>query len=211
MLRTATASANGYRHACDRRGHHDKGSDDPQRGSVQKESGTNRQLNGNKDPPMTPVDVGEKSQVDDLTTRRGFIHTSAAVAASPVLIATASEPVVAERSAVTIQTDVLVCGCGCAGSAATLSAARRGAKVHLVDKAPFAGVIITSVGLPYFDGIASIRDRRIVVRGIALELLSKSGVCGEMRRPWESTIRPSRTRSSSSSCSTSTSGNGRTT
>ena len=33
------------------------------------------------------------------------------------------------------------------------------------------------MGLPYFDGIANIRDNRIVVRGIALELLSKSGVC----------------------------------
>ena len=49
--------------------------------------------------------------------------------------------------------------------------------VLLVEKAPFAGGIITSVGLPYFDGIANIRDNRVVVRGIALELLSKSGAC----------------------------------
>ncbi|MBS0203396.1 MAG: FAD-dependent oxidoreductase [Planctomycetes bacterium] len=75
------------------------------------------------------------------------------------------------------QTDVLVCGGGCAGTAAALSAARWGAKTLLIEKAPFAGGIITSVGLPYFDGIANIRDNRIVVRGIALELLSKSGVC----------------------------------
>jgi hypothetical protein len=46
-----------------------------------------------------------------------------------------------------------------------------------VEKAPFAGGIITSVGLPYFDGIAHINSKRIVVRGIPLELLSKSGVC----------------------------------
>lgn len=46
-----------------------------------------------------------------------------------------------------------------------------------MEKAPFAGGIITSVGLPYFDGIAHINTKRIVVRGIALELLSKSGVC----------------------------------
>ena len=52
-----------------------------------------------------------------------------------------------------------------------------GRKVLLVEKAPFAGGIITSVGLPYFDGIAHIRTKRVVVRGIALELLSKSGVC----------------------------------
>ncbi len=47
----------------------------------------------------------------------------------------------------------------------------------LVEKAPFAGGIITCVGLPYFDGIAHITTKRVVVRGIALELLSKSGVC----------------------------------
>jgi len=55
-----------------------------------------------------------------------------------------------------IETDVLVCGGGCAGTAAALSAARKGAKTLLVEKAPFAGGIITSVGLPYFDGIADI-------------------------------------------------------
>lgn len=71
----------------------------------------------------------------------------------------------------------MVCGGGCAGSAAALAAARSGAKVMLVEKAPFAGGIVTSVGLPYFDGIAHISTNRIVVRGIALELLSKSGVC----------------------------------
>ena len=76
-----------------------------------------------------------------------------------------------------IQTDVLVCGAGCAGTAAALAAARAGAKVLLVEKAPFAGGIITSVGLPFFDGIAHITTKRVVVRGIALELLSKSGVC----------------------------------
>ena len=76
-----------------------------------------------------------------------------------------------------IQTDVLVCGAGCAGTAAALAAARAGTKVLLVEKAPFAGGIITSVGLPYFDGIAHITTKRVVVRGIALELLSKSGVC----------------------------------
>lgn len=76
-----------------------------------------------------------------------------------------------------IETDVLVCGGGCAGTAAALSAARKGAKTLLVEKAPFAGGIITSVGLPYFDGIADIATHRVVVRGIALELLAKTGVC----------------------------------
>ena len=77
----------------------------------------------------------------------------------------------------TIQTDVLVCGGGCAGIAAALSAARGGAKTLLIERAGFAGGIITAVGLPYFDGIADIADNRIVVRGIGLEMLAKSGVC----------------------------------
>lgn len=111
-------------------------------------------------------------------TRRGFLQASAGAAAlgalQPALRAGPTSPAGTAR---TIHTDVLVCGGGCAGSAAALSAARAGAKVLLVEKAPFAGGIITSVGLPYFDGIAHITTRRIVVRGIALELLSKSGVC----------------------------------
>jgi hypothetical protein len=75
------------------------------------------------------------------------------------------------------EVDVLVCGGGCAGVAAALSAARAGARTLLVERAGFAGGIITAVGLPYFDGIADIKDNRVVVRGLALELLSKSGVC----------------------------------
>jgi hypothetical protein len=113
------------------------------------------------------------------STRRHFVRTSAvAVVGGAAAGKTRAAPEIhhaAPRK--TIQTDVLVCGGGCAGVAATLSAARLGAKTLLVEKAPFAGGIITNVGLPFFDGIANITDKRIVVRGVALELLSKSGVC----------------------------------
>ncbi len=112
------------------------------------------------------------------STRRNFIKSSAVAATVNV---SGSETAKAEippvKIAKTINVDVLVCGAGCAGSAAALAASRAGAKVLLIEKAPCAGGIITCVGLPYFDGIANIRDNRIVVRGIALELLSKSGVC----------------------------------
>ncbi len=111
-------------------------------------------------------------------TRRRFIQASAvAAAASAIPPAHSAEPARSGKSSRIIETDVLVCGAGCAGTAAALAAARAGAKVLLVEKAPFAGGIITSVGLPFFDGIAHITTKRIVVRGIALELLSKSGVC----------------------------------
>ena len=76
-----------------------------------------------------------------------------------------------------LTTDVLVCGGGCAGLAAALAAARNGAKTLLVERAGFAGGIITTVGLPYFDGIAHVKDNRVVVGGIAMELLTKMGVC----------------------------------
>lgn len=75
-----------------------------------------------------------------------------------------------------VETDVLVCGAGCAGLVAALSAARCGAKTLLVERAGFAGGIITTVGLPYFDGIAIPNDNRILVRGIPLELLTAAGI-----------------------------------
>lgn len=110
-------------------------------------------------------------------TRRTFIQTTGIGGAAAAASAIAAEAPRTARERRVIETDVLVCGGGCAGSAAALAAARAGVRTLLVEKAPFAGGIITSVGLPYFDGIAHIDTKRIVVRGIALELLSKSGVC----------------------------------
>lgn len=73
--------------------------------------------------------------------------------------------------------DVLVCGGGCAGIGAALAAARSGARTLLVEWAGFAGGIMTAVGLPFFDGIADIRDNRIIARGIPLELFARMGGC----------------------------------
>lgn len=75
-----------------------------------------------------------------------------------------------------IQTDILVCGGGCAGIAAALSASRAGAKTLLIERAGFSGGIITTVGLPYFDGLIDKPSGRFVVKGLALELLQKLGV-----------------------------------
>jgi len=76
-----------------------------------------------------------------------------------------------------ISTEVLVCGAGSAGLSAALACARQGVETLLIERAGFAGGIITSVGLPYFDGIVEKISRRIVVRGIPLELLVRSGIC----------------------------------
>ncbi|MEK6260642.1 MAG: FAD-dependent oxidoreductase [Planctomycetota bacterium] len=117
----------------------------------------------------------------DPGTRRDFVKAGAAtlagVAASTVATTISADERRQPGFRRTIETDVLVCGGGCAGTVAALAAARQGAKTLLVEKAPFAGGIITSVGLPYFDGIANIKDNRIVVRGIPLELAAKSGIC----------------------------------
>ncbi len=108
-------------------------------------------------------------------TRRAFVKASAAAAMGGSVLA--ADQVISKAPMRETETDVLVCGGGCAGTAAALSSARNGAKTLLVEKAPFAGGIITSVGLPYFDGIADIKTHRVVVRSIALELLAKTGVC----------------------------------
>jgi hypothetical protein len=109
-------------------------------------------------------------------TRRTFLQRTALGGVAAASAIAADSPKTGKERRV-IETDVLVCGGGCAGSAAALAASRAGARTLLVEKAPFAGGIITSVGLPYFDGIAHINTKRVVVRGIALEMLSKSGVC----------------------------------
>src|SRR5438128_1543179 len=87
--------------------------------------------------------------------RRRFLQTAGlaaggALAASPMAHAAAAE----------MEADLLVCGGGCAGLAAALSAARNGAKTLLAERAGFAGGIITGVGLPFFDGIAEPKSNR---------------------------------------------------
>lgn len=109
-------------------------------------------------------------------SRRTFLQTAGLVAGAAVLPRQAGAAE-ARTDWPSIETDLLVCGGGCAGLAAALSAARNGVRTVLIERAGFSGGIITAVGLPYFDGIADIKDGRIVVRGVGLELLSKSGVC----------------------------------
>ena len=113
-------------------------------------------------------------------TRRTFIQAatvaSAAAVSAPLK---AAEPKVSPKFSHTIKTDVLVCGGGCAGISAALSAARNGAKTLLIERAGFSGGIITTVGLPYFDGLIDKPTGRFVVRGIALELLQRLGVAKE--------------------------------
>src|SRR6266446_6067517 len=75
-----------------------------------------------------------------------------------------------------LEADVLVCGGGCAGLAAALASTRNHARTVLVERAGFAGGIVTTVGLPYFDGLVDKHTNQIVVRGIPLEFLTRLGI-----------------------------------
>jgi hypothetical protein len=78
--------------------------------------------------------------------------------------------------------DVLVCGGGCAGLGAAVAAGRAGARVLLIERAPFTGGIISATGLSSMDGIACWHTNRLVVRGIALDLLVRAGLCSTQAR-----------------------------
>lgn len=74
-----------------------------------------------------------------------------------------------------IETDVLVAGGGCAGFGAAIASARNGARTLLVERAGFVGGILTSVGNPWFDGIAHLGTGRLALKGIPLEVLVRLG------------------------------------
>jgi ribulose 1,5-bisphosphate synthetase/thiazole synthase len=109
-------------------------------------------------------------------TRRTFLQT-AGLAAGAAVIPRQAAAAESRTPWPSLETDVLVCGGGCAGLAAALSSARNGQRTILIERAGFAGGIITAVGLPYFDGIADVKEHRVVVRGIGIELFAKSGMC----------------------------------
>ncbi|HLU64384.1 MAG TPA: FAD-dependent oxidoreductase [Protaetiibacter sp.] len=74
-----------------------------------------------------------------------------------------------------IETDVLVAGGGCAGLGAAVAAARNGARTLIVERAGFMGGILTSVGNPWYDGIAHLGTGRIALGGIPFEMLVRLG------------------------------------
>ena len=80
--------------------------------------------------------------------------------------------------------DVLVCGIGCAGIAATVAAARMGVKTMGVEKWPFAGGTYTASNVNGPCGLADMSTGEICVGGIALELLGRTGA---LKLPLEST------------------------
>ena len=80
------------------------------------------------------------------------------------------------RNLESIETDVLVCGTGCAGIGAAVAAARGGAQVLAVDRCGFAGGFFTAIIGSAFDGFTDQRTGRPVVGGVVFEMLERMGV-----------------------------------
>lgn len=110
-------------------------------------------------------------------SRREFVKSTVAATSAFSL----SNPLVLGHSSLsrlpltTLKTEVLVCGAGCAGITAALASARAGAKTLLVERAGFAGGIVTCVGLPYFDGLIDKTTGRFVTFGMVTEFLERMG------------------------------------
>src|SRR5579885_1752034 len=81
-----------------------------------------------------------------------------------------------QRTLDTLETDVLVCGTGCAGIGSAVAAARGGARVIAIDRCGFAGGFFTAIIGSAFDGLTDQRTGRPVVGGIVFELLERMGV-----------------------------------
>lgn len=71
--------------------------------------------------------------------------------------------------------DVLVCGCGCAGTTAAIAAARSGASTMVVERWGYAGGYITAVVGPSFDGFVDVRTGLPVVGGLTFEFARLAG------------------------------------
>lgn len=71
--------------------------------------------------------------------------------------------------------DVLVCGCGCAGTAAAIAAGRYGASTMVVERWGFAGGFITAVMGSSLDGFVDLRSNLPIVGGIVFEFARLAG------------------------------------
>lgn len=77
---------------------------------------------------------------------------------------------------VVAEPDVLVVGCGCAGTVAAIAAARRGADTLVVERAGYAGGYITNVVGASLDGFTDLRTGLPVVGGIAFDFVRRAAV-----------------------------------
>ena len=75
------------------------------------------------------------------------------------------------RLPVVARPDVLVVGGGCAGTAASIAAARSGASTLLVERAGYCGGYITNVVGPSLDGFVDLRSGLPIVGGVVLDLV----------------------------------------
>src|SRR5687768_3300574 len=72
--------------------------------------------------------------------------------------------------------DVLVCGAGCAGLGAAVSAARSGADTLVVERCGFSGGYMTAVTGGGMDGLVHAGTGALAVGGFALEMILRMGL-----------------------------------
>ncbi len=72
--------------------------------------------------------------------------------------------------------DVMVCGIGCAGLTAAISAGRAGANTLAIERWPFAGGNTTAASVNGCCGLADMTTGKLAVGGIVTELLAEAGI-----------------------------------
>ena len=81
-------------------------------------------------------------------------------------------PAISAPNPATVDTDVLVCGGGVAGTMAAVAAARHGARVHLVERYGFLGGNATAGAVAQFNSWQTAGGRRVVA-GLATEVVDR--------------------------------------
>lgn len=110
--------------------------------------------------------------------RRNFLGKGALAgilaSAAPAIFASNSEKAQKtnyKKYPVAVDTDVLVCGGGCSGVAAAISAARHGAKVALIERLPSVGGMATNA---LVNGWHTSDREKIVIYGLVAESIERA-------------------------------------
>ena len=84
-----------------------------------------------------------------------------------------------------IETDVLVCGGGCAGCGAAWGAGQTGAKVILLERNNFLGGLASTSMISNVYNHFVTRDGRLVMKGVALEWMNRMERKGAATSKWK--------------------------
>lgn len=94
------------------------------------------------------------------------------------------------KTPVVEEVDVIVAGGGIAGVAAAVSAARNQAETLLIERNGFLGGVATAGLMASMGNVFFARGQKLVVRGIALEMIERLVEMGGTSAGWKSTLVP---------------------